>query len=250
MLKEIFIAFRGFREAFYYSRQHRLAKWMLILGVLYVTLLFLFFVNFLPFYNGVTHVLFESLKLRERLQQGEDTAFQFLFIMGKVCFDIFLLLMCFSLYKFIFLLVSSPLFTYLNEKVIEAENPQQQFPVNTLANRILHGMWMVVRVNLWMFVFMFFLILFALIPVIGWLAPMIMLALDVYYMGIVMFAFAQNTPDALSMQRTFIAPQHRGLAVGNGIFFYALHAIPLLGWIVAPGLALVAATLNIRQLNK
>jgi CysZ protein len=79
---------------------------------------------------------------------------------------------------------------------------------------------------------------------------MIMLALDVYYMGIVMFAFAQNTSDSASMQRSFIAPQHRGLAVGNGIFFYVLHAIPFLGWILAPGLALVAATLNIRKLNK
>ena len=41
--------------------------------------------------------------------------------------------------------------------------------------------------------------------------------------------------------------QHKGLAIGNGMIFYLLHIIPVLGWVIAPGYAVVAATLSLQQ---
>ena len=38
--------------------------------------------------------------------------------------------------------------------------------------------------------------------------------------------------------------KHKGLAVGNGIVFYLMHAIIIVGWILAPSYAVVAATIS------
>jgi hypothetical protein len=35
------------------------------------------------------------------------------------------------------------------------------------------------------------------------------------------------------------------LAIGNGLVFYLMHAIPILGWILAPAYAVVAATISL-----
>ena len=42
---------------------------------------------------------------------------------------------------------------------------------------------------------------------------------------------------------------HRGLAIGNGIVFYLMHAIVLVGWVLAPSYAVVAATLSLNKIK-
>ena len=39
--------------------------------------------------------------------------------------------------------------------------------------------------------------------------------------------------------------KHKGLAIGNGIVFYGMHMIAGVGWILAPGYAVIAATLSL-----
>ena len=43
--------------------------------------------------------------------------------------------------------------------------------------------------------------------------------------------------------------RHKGLPVGNGIVFYLLHLLPIIGWITAPFYALVAAHLNTQEIK-
>jgi CysZ protein len=43
---------------------------------------------------------------------------------------------------------------------------------------------------------------------------------------------------------------HKGLAMGNGIVFYLFHFLPVIGWILAPSYAVIAATLSIYPLKK
>ena len=44
--------------------------------------------------------------------------------------------------------------------------------------------------------------------------------------------------------------RHKGLAIGNGIIFFAMHSIILVGWILAPSYAVVAATLSLYKADK
>ena len=44
--------------------------------------------------------------------------------------------------------------------------------------------------------------------------------------------------------------RHKGLAIGNGIIFFTMHSIILVGWILAPSYAVVAATLSLYKADK
>jgi len=44
--------------------------------------------------------------------------------------------------------------------------------------------------------------------------------------------------------------RHKGLAIGNGMVFYLMHLVPVIGWLFAPSYAVVAATLSIFQPKK
>jgi CysZ protein len=43
--------------------------------------------------------------------------------------------------------------------------------------------------------------------------------------------------------------QHKGLAIGNGIVFYGMHFVPVLGWVLAPSYAVIAATISLYHQN-
>jgi len=38
---------------------------------------------------------------------------------------------------------------------------------------------------------------------------------------------------------------HKGLAIGNGIVFYLMHGVIIIGWVLAPAYAVIAATLSL-----
>jgi CysZ protein len=40
--------------------------------------------------------------------------------------------------------------------------------------------------------------------------------------------------------------QHRGMALGNGMIFYLFMLIPVLGWMLAPSYAVIAATIDLQ----
>jgi CysZ protein len=46
-------------------------------------------------------------------------------------------------------------------------------------------------------------------------------------------------------QSRFFISNHKGLAIGNGMVFYMLHFIPIVGWVLAPSYAVIAATLSV-----
>ncbi|HEY0751054.1 MAG TPA: hypothetical protein VGD26_07855, partial [Chitinophagaceae bacterium] len=43
--------------------------------------------------------------------------------------------------------------------------------------------------------------------------------------------------------------RHKGLAIGNGIIFYLMHGVVIIGWIFAPAYAVIAATLSLHKIK-
>ena len=39
--------------------------------------------------------------------------------------------------------------------------------------------------------------------------------------------------------------KRKGLAIGNGLVFYLMHTVVIIGWILAPAYAVIAATLSL-----
>jgi CysZ protein len=71
-------------------------------------------------------------------------------------------------------------------------------------------------------------------------------------MGFSMLDYTNERKGLSSAESIHFINRHKGLAIGNGMVFYCMHLIPVVGWILAPGYAVIAATLSMQEkkLNK
>jgi CysZ protein len=71
--------------------------------------------------------------------------------------------------------------------------------------------------------------------------------IDCFYMGFSMLDYSCERNKLSSSASIDLIGHHRGLAIGNGMVFYMFHAIPFLGWMLAPSYAVIAATLSMHK---
>lgn len=159
---------------------------------------------------------------------------------------IILVLFYFSLLKYIVLIIGSPLFAWLSEET-ETVIEKKESPVTkeAIIKSSIRGIRQALRNCGWQSVYMLALILLSLIPVIGWITPVIALLVECYYFGFAMLDFPLAREGFNRQTSITFSGQHKGLAIGNGILFYAMHLlIPL-----APAYAVVAGTITINKVK-
>lgn len=167
---------------------------------------------------------------------------------GGVVLWVILMLFYFSLFKYLWLIIGSPIFAYLSEKT-ESIIEGKDFPFNfkQLAKDIVRGVRMAVRNTLWQTVYVIFIAILSILPVVGWPAPIISLLVECYYYGFSMLDYSMERHHKTASESIYFIGQHKGLAIGNGIVFYLMHLLPIVGWILAPAYAVIAATLSLQQ---
>lgn len=193
-----------------------------------------------------------SRKLWERWLQRQNSDFlSFLFVMAGLILRLVLVLFYFSLFKFVFLIIGSPVFAYLSEKTESIlEGRDFPFSFGQLLRDIWRGTVLALRNALWQTVYTLSLLLLALIPVVGWITPVIALSLECFYYGFSMLDYSCERAKLTPAQSIDFITRHRGLAIGNGMVFYLMHALPVVGWVLAPAYAVVAATLSVYRVKK
>jgi CysZ protein len=246
-LKEIVIAFRSWQEARHFIQQQNLLRKILWPGILYTLISVLGLILFVISSNDVVSWMSETIGIEQWLQKERSEWLSFLFVMNGMMLRLVLLLFYFALFKNLILVVGAPGFAYLSEKT-EAllENKEHSFQWDTVWKDAQRGIRLALR-NTGLEAFYFSeLILLALIPVVGWITPLIGLFMQGYYFGFSMldYSFARNqlTP----AQSAVFCSHHKGLAIGNGLLFFAMHLFVLL----APAYAIIAATFSVRQVKK
>jgi len=162
-----------------------------------------------------------------------------------------LLLFYFSLFKYLFLIIGSPLFAYLSEKT-EAILEGKDYPFNfsQLLKDILRGIKLAIRNGLWQAVYTVSILILSFIPVVGWVTPVFSLLIECYYYGFSMLDYSCERHKLSPSQSIEYIAKHKGLAMGNGMVFYLMHAFPIIGWVLAPAYAVVAATLSLYHQQK
>lgn len=211
----------------------------------------LFLVGFYFFIGTSTEVvefLFEKIGVRNWLESHNQSLIKFLFLFGQIMLQLILLLFYFSWFKYFFLIVGSPVFAFLSEKT-ESIILNKEYPF--VLSRFLRDVWRGIRIafrNLfWQTLFTIAVLLLALVPVAGWVAPLLSLAIECYYLGFSMMDYTSERRGYSVTDSIDFINKHRGLAIGNGIVFYLLLALPVIGWVIAPGYAVVAATLSLQE---
>jgi CysZ protein len=108
----------------------------------------------------------------------------------------------------------------------------------------MRGIRIAIRNTLWQTVYTFSILIISLIPVVGWVTPVFALLIECYYYGFSMLDYScERNKLSVSQSINFIGGR-KGLAIGNGLLFYLMHLVPIVGWIFAPAYAVVAATLS------
>jgi len=180
------------------------------------------------------------------IQKMQNSWLSWLMIFVQIIIYLVLLLFYFSLFKYMFLIVGSPLFAYLSEKT-EAIMEGHDFPFSfkQLMKDILRGVRIALRNMLWQTVYAISIFILSFVPVIGWITPLIALMVECYYFGFSMLDYSCERHKLTTSQSIAFIGSHKGLAIGNGMVFYLMHLIPILGWLLAPSYAVIAATISL-----
>ncbi len=246
MLKDIITAIQAYFQANRFIAKHKLWKWIFIPGLIYSLLFFAGMYFFWKSSGSAIEWMFLQTGIKGWMDKMNDSWLRFLFIFGRIMLHLVFLLFYFSLFKYIFLIIGSPVFAYLSEKT-EAIIEGKDFPFNfkQLLKDIVRGVKLAFRNVLWQTVYTVSILILSFIPVIGWVTPLIGLLIECYYLGFSMIDYSCERNKLSTSQSIAFIGRHKGLAIGNGLVFYLMHFIPILGWILAPSYAVIAATLSL-----
>jgi CysZ protein len=251
LLKEIVIAIQSYGRAHQFISKHRLWKWIILPGLVYMLLFCISIYFFGKSATGVIEYMSEATGLRTWLHRMQNSWLGFFFTLGGIMIWIILMFFYFSLFKYLWLIIGSPVFAYLSEKTGSLmEGTQYPFNGSRFFKDMLRGIRLALRNSLWQTVYTVSILLLSFIPIVGWVTPVICLFVECYYYGFSMLDYSCERHQLSPSQSIAFIGNRKGLAIGNGLVFYLMHFIPVLGWVLAPAYAVIAATISLYYQEK
>jgi CysZ protein len=201
--------------------------------------------------NGFNEWLSLNTGLKAWLDKMNSGLLGFLFTVAALTLLIIQLMLYFSLFKYVWLILGSPVFAYLSEKT-DSILQQKEYPFSfrQLLKDTIRGIQIAIRNALWQTVYLLSILLLSLIPVAGLVTPLIALMIECYYYGFSMLDYNCEQRKMNASQTIYFIGNHKGLAIGNGLVFYLIHLLPIVGWVLAPAYAVIAATMSMYEINK
>ena len=250
MLKELILAIRAYFSAHRFIVQHKLWKWMIVPGIVYAYL----FVVGMNYFSQSSSFFIEAIILRTGLKSWVDTLnsdlIGFFITMGSFWLWFTLLLFYFALFKYLFLILFAPFFAYLHLRIDAIKN-ETAFVFKSKAYRKLVARALLLNVTnlLWQTVYLIPIVIICTLPIIGWVTPIFTILIECYFLGAAMLDYSLASENKNKVAAAAYVNNHKGLPIGNGLVFYLLHFIPIIGWITAPFYSLIAAQLNTQEVK-
>lgn len=116
MLKEIVIAIEGYFAAYRFMLKNKLWKWIIIPGIIYAVLFVISMYLFGSSANNFIEWILRTTHLNNWLQRIDSGFLAFLLTFDAIILWMVLMLFYFSLFKYLWLILCSPVFAYLSEK--------------------------------------------------------------------------------------------------------------------------------------
>ncbi len=251
MLKDIVIAFQAYGQAHRFIRKHNLWKWIIIPGIIYMLLFVVSMYFFGKSATSVIDFLLIKTHLNEWVTSMKSRLLGFFFTLAGMMLWLLLMLFYFSLFKYLWLIIGSPVFAYLSEKT-EAiiEEKDYPFSFSQLLKDMIRGIGIALRNTLWQTVYTVSILLLSIIPIIGWITPVFAILIECYYYGFSMVDYSCERNKLTVAESINFISARKGLAIGNGLIFYLMHLGPIIGWVFAPSYAVIAATLSLNNLKR
>ena len=251
MLKEIIISIQSYFRAHAFIRAHKLWRWIIIPGICYAILFGISMYFFSRSANAAIEWLTKETGLQAWVTRLQDSWIGFLFTLGGIMLWLILMLLYFSLFKYIWLIVGSPVFSFLSEKTASIiEGQPFEFKLSQYLSDVVRGIKMAVRNTLWQTVYIISIIFLSLLPFIGWATPILAILIECYYYCFSMLDYSCERNKLSAAKSIDFIGRHKGLAIGNGMIFYMMHCVIIVGWIFAPAYAVIAATISMHEIKE
>ena len=127
MLKEIVIAVQSWGEAHQFIQKHRLFRWIIVPGIIYIGLFIAGMIFFWQSSDQVVSWISRQLQIEIWLQKERSEWLSFFFVMAGMMLRLILVLFYFSLFKYLILIIGSPIFAYLSEKTEAIMEDKEHF---------------------------------------------------------------------------------------------------------------------------
>lgn len=162
-----------------------------------------------------------------------------------------ILMIYFSLFRYILLILLSPFLSFLSEKVERHEKGTDfPFSLRQMGSDIIRAI-VINGQNLGIEILLTLVLsVFAFIPIVGLISPFAILAVQSYFFG---FAIMDYNPERHKWTRKQTSAWMRKNYAGVtaiGLAFHLCFLVPILGWIVAPVLATIAGTLSFLRIRR
>jgi len=247
LFKEIVIAIQSYARAHQFIQKNKLWKWILVPGIVYTILFIISMYFFGKTANTFIDFIMSVSGLGNWLHETRSGAIGFLVTLSGIVLWIVQMLFYFSLFKYIWLIIGAPVFSYLSEKTDQILNEREEsFNKTQWLKDILRGISIAIRNALWQTVYLIAIFILSFIPVAGIFTILLALIVECYYYGFSMLDYSCERKKWSASKSIFYIGNNKGLAIGNGLVFYAMHCIPVLGWVVAPAYAVIAAALSMQ----
>jgi CysZ protein len=233
----------SYSEGWAFVKQHKLGRFVWISFFLYLCVFALsaftlwFLVNY--FLSSLFSLGFIK-KYTAWLSQ-----YSWILIITKIAVYIASSFLLISIFKFLFLIIASPLYAYISERSATLFHGQEYpFNVSQLIKDILRGIRISVRNFIKQMLFMIPLLLLSFIPVIGLFFSFILILFDSYYYGFSMIDYNCERHKISVRESSQLISNRKGLAIGNGLIIYLSFLIPIVGVVFIAPLSVIAATLT------
>lgn len=149
-----------------------------------------------------------------------------------------------SVYKYIILILMSPLLALMSERV-ENILTGKNYPFNwfDFLHDVVRGILLAIRNLVVELVLICLVFVLGFIPILNLIAPALLFYISSYYYGFSMLDYSNERKRFSIKQSIHFISMQRGVAFGNGAVFYLLLLIPFIGWIIAPALSVTAAAI-------
>ncbi len=247
MLQELVLIGRSWKQAQLFSRRHKLLREMILPGLVYSLLFLTGIYFFFSSANAVTDWIGRTMGVADWLQRERSEWLSFLFVMNGMMLQLLLVLVYFSWFKYIILILGSPLFTYVSEKTeVLVDGKEHSFQWSEVRTDAIRGARLAIRNAGWQTVYLIALLFLCFIPVIGWITPLIAVVIECYYFGLSMLDYSLARIGYDRSQSLRFVQAHKGLAIGTGMVYFGMHILlPF-----APVYAIISATLSIESIKR
>lgn len=244
MFNNISIGIQSISSSFKFIHQNKLYHFFLIPAIL----------SGILFIGGIVGLYYLTVPFSAYLLELLSFSFLPAWLAGIIEFLIGFLLrfiaigFLLSIFRYIILILLSPALAYVAQKTEKIKTGNDTpFSVKQFLSDLWRAFLLAISNGFKQIILVILFSLLGFIPVVGWICPFIIIAIEAYYLGFSLLDYTLEQKKYKAKDTRLFIRKNKTLSIVIGLFFYSLLLIPIFGWMFGPIICVVAGNLAINK---